>query len=121
MFVYYPRMSNVYGCITFFPPEVWKEKMNSSESSLDYATLGKWLKELKWTSQSITEWQQFYNNAPRVVMVGRAGQFDYINLAKIPEYEDLKPTECKRGVPNSAIHQNAFILFTVISLFTTIM
>ncbi|CAF4624190.1 unnamed protein product [Rotaria sp. Silwood1] len=120
MFVYYPRMRNVYGCMTFFSQEVWKEKMNSSESSLNYQALGKWLKELTWTPDSVIQWQEFYNDAPRVVMVGRAGNFDYINLTKIPEYEDLEPTKCKRGVPNSAIHKNVFILCTFISLFITI-
>ncbi|CAF3650969.1 unnamed protein product [Rotaria sordida] len=115
MFVYYPRLRNIYGCITFNSQESWKKIMNSSKPSLDYATLRKWLKELKWTSQSIIEWQKFYNDASRVVLTGRAGNFDFIDLPKLPEDEDLKLTECKRSISNSAIHQTTFILFTLIS------
>ena len=75
---------------------------------------------MKWTSQSIVEWQKFYNDASHVVLIGRAGNFDFIDLPKLPEYEDLKPTECKKSISNSAIHQNTFILFTLIPFFITI-
>ena len=51
---------------------------------------------------------------------GASGNFSVETLPKLPKYEDLKPPECKRGIPNSAIRQNSFILLTLISFLTTI-
>jgi hypothetical protein len=75
--------------------------------------------EQKWTPESISKWQEFYNNAPRVVIYGLAGNFSYESLTKLPEYKDLKPSECKRDISNSAIRQNSLILFTLISFLMT--
>ncbi|CAF2888506.1 unnamed protein product, partial [Rotaria sp. Silwood2] len=67
-------------------------------STFDYAKLGKWLKELKWTPELVVQWQKLYNEAPRSVVVGQADNFTLINLTKIPEYEDLKIPKCKKNI-----------------------
>ncbi|CAF4729970.1 unnamed protein product, partial [Rotaria sp. Silwood2] len=50
--------------------------------------------------------QKFYNAAPSSVVAGLADNFKWINLTKIPEYEDLKPVECKTDTSNFGIHQD---------------
>jgi hypothetical protein len=62
--------------------------------------------ELKWTPESIQQWQEFYNDAPRVVIFGQTGNFSFENITKLPEFKDLKASECKRSILNSAIRQN---------------
>lgn len=61
------------------------------------------MKRLKWTPELVVEWQRFYNDASRSV---QAGDFELINLTKIPEYEDLQPSKCNTNIPNSAMNQN---------------
>ncbi|CAF4462457.1 unnamed protein product [Rotaria sp. Silwood2] len=105
-FLYYPRMKNYHGCLSLNSKEAWKKVMNSSESTFDYEKLGEWLKRLKWTPESVLQWQKFYNDAPRSVVAGLGDNFKWINLTKIPEYEDLKPVECKTDTSNFGIHQD---------------
>ncbi|CAF2811760.1 unnamed protein product [Rotaria sp. Silwood2] len=121
IFAYYPRMNDLYVCVTINSQESWKKIINSSESLLSIETLEKWLKELKWTPESVVQWQNFFNDASRLVVYGRTDNYKFINQDKLPEYKDLKPLECKRTISNLAIRQNfSFILFTFTSFFTTI-
>jgi len=76
--------------------------------------------ELKWTPESIRKWQEFYNNASRVIFSGASSNFSMETLPRLPKYEDLKPPNCKRGIPNSAIRQNSFVLLILLSFLTTI-
>jgi hypothetical protein len=75
----------------------------------------------KWTPEAIVQWQEFYNNASRLLIYGHAGNFSYETLPRIPKYKDLKPPECKRGIPSLAIRHNSLILFTLLSFITTIL
>jgi len=93
-FYYYPRMNNLYICYTRNADDAWKKKMNSS--SFSGGALTNWLLGLTWTSESISEWQEFYNNASRALTYGHAGEWNGQYLAELPKYEDLKPSECKR-------------------------
>jgi hypothetical protein len=77
--------------------------------------------DLTWTPESISQWQDFYNNAPRFLFAGRAGNFTFENLPRLPAFEDFKPPECKRGIPTSStIRPKSFVLFTLISFLTTV-
>jgi hypothetical protein len=91
--------------------------------------------DLKWTPESISQWQEFYNDAPRFLFAGRAGNFTYEYLPRLPAFEDFKPPECKGGIPtnstilptsstvlptSSTIRQKSFVLFTLISFLTTV-
>lgn len=88
-------------------------------SSYSFSALRKWLLELQWTPESTLQWQEFYNNASRRVIFGVAGNFSYENLPQIPEYEDLKPLECKKIIISSAVDQKSFIFLILISFVIT--
>jgi len=102
MFTYYPRMNNMYGCFMQNSEEAWKKQMNIT-GPLDYDTLRQRLLDLKWTPESTREWQEFYNNASRFVFYGQSGNFSSENLPRLPQFKDLQPAECIRGIPSLAI------------------
>jgi hypothetical protein len=89
-------------------------------SSFNFTALQDWLLERKWTPESIVKWQEFYNDASRMIFSGASSNFSVETLSTLPKYEDLTPSKCKRGIPNSTIRQNSFILLTLISFLTTI-
>jgi len=72
---------------------------------------------VKWTSELATQWQQFFNNASRLLITGRSGQFEYDILAAIPTYKDLQPEPCQKQEISSTISglssksTNTFISF----------
>ncbi len=74
----------------------------------------------QWTPETIVQWQEFYNKAPRLLIFGQGGNFSFQTLPELPPYKDLTPPPCKRGIPSSAIRQNSLILFTWISFLTMI-
>ncbi|CAF0955087.1 unnamed protein product [Adineta ricciae] len=118
MFTYYPRMKNMYGCMMLIPDAIWAQKMNISQESFDYLKLKKWLVDLQWTPESVLQWQEFYNDASRLLLSGRAGNFTIDLLPRLPTYKDLQPAECKSDArPNTAAHQHAFTTFTLIPFF----
>ncbi|CAF2078555.1 unnamed protein product [Rotaria magnacalcarata] len=121
VFMYYPRMSNLYICSTINSDEAWKNLMNSSELSFNSGALIKWLTELEWTPDLVDQWQKFYNDAQRVVVSGSTSNITAMGLTKLPEYEDLKPTECKRNISNMATHPASLsMLYELIPFFVTI-
>ncbi|CAF1224031.1 unnamed protein product [Rotaria sp. Silwood1] len=95
MFTYYPRMNDLYGCVTFNDNSAWKDIMNTS-SSVNDEQLKKWLLSRTWTSESIIQWQNFYDRASKVVMYGRSGHFNSQILPILPTYKDLKHETCNR-------------------------
>ncbi len=72
---------------------------------------------MKWTPELATQWQQFFNNASRLLITGRSGQFEHDTLAAIPTYKDLQPESCqKQGISStisglSSKSTNTFISF----------
>jgi hypothetical protein len=84
-------------------------------SSVSNAALRIWLQSLQWTPELIVQWQEFYDNASRYLFYGRAGEHSIEYMAEIPKYEDLKPSECKRTILNSALNQKSFVLLIFIS------
>lgn len=61
-----------------------------------------WLLDQKWSPESASRWQEFYNNAPRLAYGGRAKEFEIESLPKIPVYNDLKAEECQRVEPDKS-------------------
>ncbi|CAF4379391.1 unnamed protein product, partial [Adineta steineri] len=49
---------------------------------------------ISWTTNLTTQWQNFYNNAPRVTVYGTSGNMSMIFLPKIPYYVDLAQENC---------------------------
>ncbi|UJR14303.1 hypothetical protein I4U23_001293 [Adineta vaga] len=95
MFTYYPRMSDLYACVTVNHPSAWQNVMNIS-SSIDDKQLKEWILAKKWTTDSAKQWQNFYESASRNVIYGRSGYFQSQTLSNLPTYEDLKTKECHR-------------------------
>ncbi|UJR09497.1 hypothetical protein I4U23_013735 [Adineta vaga] len=121
MFTYYPRMNDFYGCMISTPIEAWKTMMNTSQPTVSYSEVRKWFMELKWTPELKLKWQEFYHNSPRYLISGRAGNFTYEDLPKLPTYKDLKPSECNSDThPNTAIHQHSFTIFALIPFIITV-
>ena len=58
--------------------------------------LEEWFMNVKWTPESTTQWQEFYNKAPRVILFNRQSQFELKNISSNPLYEDLKVEPCKK-------------------------
>lgn len=97
----------------------------------DISQLKNWLLDIKWTPKLAVEWQQFYNDASRIVALSTETQ-TYEILPKIPEYEDLKQEQCIRGMfdvnssslmmldCNSAPVHKTFILFSVFPFLITL-
>lgn len=52
------------------------------------------LMSIQWNSQSREEWQNFYDNSPRLATFGRSLRLQGIPFQQLPEYEDLKGDEC---------------------------
>jgi hypothetical protein len=88
---------------------------------LDWGKLREWLLEINWTSELKAKWQKFYDDAARLVIYGGGGNFSLENIPGLPEYEDLKPPECKRGISSSATRQSSIVILTIVSLVTKIM
>ncbi|CAF2458331.1 unnamed protein product [Rotaria sp. Silwood2] len=112
MFMYYPRMNNMYLCATINHPLAWQKIMNASAPP-SYSILRQWLRNLQWTSESTVQWQEFYNNATRLLFYGRSGQFQNQILQGIPTYKDLQPDIC----PNSTGYQQTFSIVLIFAPF----
>jgi hypothetical protein len=68
---------------------------------LDYNSLKNWLLERQWTTQSIADWQTFYNSSSKSLFYGGSVNFTLVDLPKLPYYEDFKPDECKKNTTTS--------------------
>ncbi|CAF4212369.1 unnamed protein product, partial [Adineta steineri] len=97
MFTYYPRMNDFYSCMNANSEKAWKQ-----------------------TPESVRKWQEFYDNAPRLPIGGRARNYTLEELPRLPEYIDLKPSECKKDISSKGIHETSFISLTIISFLTTL-
>ncbi|CAF0775985.1 unnamed protein product [Adineta ricciae] len=95
MFTYYPRMNDLYACVTLNHDSAWQDVMNTS-SPIDYKQVKDWLLTKNWTSESTKQWQNFYERAPRLVIYGKSGYFQDQMLSTLPTYEDFKAEECHK-------------------------
>jgi len=69
---------------------------------IDNIKLGRWLHNLTWTPESVVQWQEFYNKAPRLIIYDRGSRMDSEVLPIIPKYEDIKFEPCnKKEIQNS--------------------
>ena len=49
---------------------------------------------IQWNSQLHQDWQNFYDNSPRLATFGRSLRLQGIPFQKLPEYQDLNPDQC---------------------------
>jgi hypothetical protein len=69
---------------------------------IDNIKLEQWLHNLTWTPESIAQWQEFYNKAPRLIIYDRGSHMDSEVLPIIPKYEDIEFEPCnKKEIQNS--------------------
>jgi hypothetical protein len=69
---------------------------------IDNIKLEQWLHNLTWTPESVVQWQEFYNKAPRLIIYDRGSHTDSEVLSVIPKYEDIKIEPCdKKDIHNS--------------------
>jgi hypothetical protein len=72
-----------------------------------------------------TSWQEFYNNASRIVYFGKGKSAAIESFASLLKYEDIKPAQCTKREQNqinvvttadcnSAICQQTFIVLALI-------
>ncbi|CAF3636010.1 unnamed protein product [Rotaria sp. Silwood1] len=87
MMTYYPRMNNMYGCVT---------TNNRERTPFDYSKFVEWLLNLTWTPERAVQWQEFYDTTSRVLMYGASPNLQFNNMSRLPKYEDLKPVPCTK-------------------------
>lgn len=76
--------------------------------------LEQWMTNLTWTSQSASEWQQFYDTAQRDVTIYRGNTIESKILPNLPKYKDLNIELCsKKPVANNSLgsQSNASFIF----------
>ncbi len=92
----------------------------------------------KWTPELAQQWQQYYNDGPKLSAYAQGGQFQVEYFETLPKYKDLEPVSCEKQtigttttttgttatatIRNNAkiIHENPFIIFFfffIISIF----
>ncbi|CAF4815441.1 unnamed protein product, partial [Rotaria sp. Silwood1] len=54
------------------------------------------LLSIKWTPVLAEQWQEFYNNATRLVVYGRAEYLDSVTLQSLPKFENLNSVEYRK-------------------------
>jgi len=87
MFIYYPRMNDFYTCRTLNAYSSWQTMLNTSET-INEKMLKQWLESRTWTSTSAMQFQNFYDQAARLLIYGRAGHFQNATLPHLPSYHD---------------------------------
>lgn len=86
--------------------------------------LQEWLRQRQWTPEAIKDWQTFYDNASRLLVYGFGETFSTQFLPHLPEYQDLNPPSCKKGIPiptSSARRENLMVFSVLISFLLTIL
>ncbi|CAF3053826.1 unnamed protein product [Rotaria sp. Silwood2] len=98
IFTYYPRMNNTSICLNRISFSSWQMLMNKNISAIfSFDEFENWLMNINWTSQLVTQWQEFYNNASRLVLYGGEANLQHLMLSRLQKYEDLKQKECNKS------------------------
>jgi hypothetical protein len=74
-----------------------------------------WLRNIKWTSQLKTKWQEFYNKGSRRIIQGGGNHIDTSSEYVIPQYQDLKQEQCQRFSNSANSQQKIFVILLFIS------
>ncbi|CAF1630879.1 unnamed protein product [Rotaria sp. Silwood1] len=99
-FTYYPRINNVYVCMTCTHPEAWQTMRNETLVNYNYGDVMQWIKSIEWTPTIAAQWQEFFNNAPRHIYYGLTENLSWEKF-DMPKYKDLETESCPMVlVPN---------------------
>ncbi|CAF1351370.1 unnamed protein product [Didymodactylos carnosus] len=93
VFVYYPKMTNMAGCVSRISTKQWETIYNKSitgniTSQNDFKT---WLQNMEWTQESRQTWQAFYSTAERE---RSTSNLNLTGTFFIPNYVDLNEIDC---------------------------
>ncbi|CAF1153779.1 unnamed protein product, partial [Rotaria sordida] len=94
IFMYYPRMNNIYSCLSAISNKSWSlmynGSMNGTETygSDDHKNFVQWLLNLEWSPSFIEKWREFFSTAERKTTSGVAGNRQAM-IHFIPKYKDL--------------------------------
>ncbi|CAF2455698.1 unnamed protein product [Rotaria sp. Silwood2] len=102
MFTYYPRMNNLHLCSMTNSKEAWAQVTNNS-IPLDYQSIVQWLTNRQWTTQSIADWQTFYNSTSKTLFYDNGDNIILVDLPKLPAYQDFEPYQCKKNITDVGI------------------
>ncbi|CAF1307283.1 unnamed protein product [Rotaria sordida] len=119
-FSYYPRMPDLSVCLNLMTPQSWNALINDSSIPFSQSNLIRWLLQRQWTTALATKWQEFYNNALRIVVYGQITHIESMLATLPPRLQDVEPDKCTKQVnpepgnaaskTNHTIRQTVFIL-----------
>ncbi|CAF1944661.1 unnamed protein product [Rotaria magnacalcarata] len=115
MFTYYPRMNNLHVCSMTNSREAWAQVTNNS-IPLDYNSIVKWLTDRQWTTQSIVDWQTFYNSTSKTLIYDNGDKIIMVDLPKLPTYEDFEPYQCKKNATDAGTSSRPFELHRLLKM-----
>ncbi|CAF3360260.1 unnamed protein product [Rotaria socialis] len=115
MFTYYPRMNNLHVCSMTNSREAWAQVTNNS-IPLDYNSIVKWLTDRQWTTQSIVDWQTFYNSTSKTLIYDNGDKIIVVDLPKLPTYEDFEPYQCKKNATDAGTSSRPFELHRLLKM-----
>ncbi|CAF5050635.1 unnamed protein product, partial [Rotaria magnacalcarata] len=67
IFTYYPRVKDLYGCFSMNHPDAWQAIRNRVSNDFNNTEILDWIKNIEWTPTVAAQWQEFYNDASRMV------------------------------------------------------
>jgi hypothetical protein len=74
--------------------------------------LMQWLVSLTWTPELVVQWQEFFNNASRLVYYGRPGYMQIRTLRTLPTYKDLQLDVCQKSTEHPEILSICFLFLS---------
>ncbi|CAF2441731.1 unnamed protein product [Rotaria sp. Silwood2] len=105
-FTYYPRMNDLFICVSSLSAAAWLTVANSS-SLTNVEVFKQWLHSIQWTPEVVAKWQQFHKNSSRLVRIIGGSVFETESLDTVPIYQDLiTMTSC-----NTANHRTETFIF----------
>ncbi|CAF1166007.1 unnamed protein product [Adineta steineri] len=88
---YYPRQDNLGACFTLNHPDAWHAISNRALTTSNYTEIVDWINKIEWTPTLAAQWQEFYNNASRLVNYNGISE----TLDVLPKYKDLPIKSCQ--------------------------
>ncbi|CAF2973272.1 unnamed protein product [Rotaria socialis] len=95
IFTYYPRVKDLYGCFSMNHPDAWQAIRNRVSNNFNNTEMLDWIKNIEWTPTVAAQWQEFYNDASRMVIYSAVNNTKSEILAALPKYKDLPIKSCQ--------------------------
>jgi hypothetical protein len=115
-FIYYPRIVDVIACVSSNQMSAWRTLIanNAFDSSrLTNNELKDWMLNLQWTPDLAKRWQQFYDNASRLVQIIGMDRFEQESFVRLPTFNDLIVDQCNRAATRASIVFSPIVLLAM--------